>query len=113
MSINTEEYDTANCFDTTNYRFQPTVAGYYQFNCAITATASQVLLVAFYKNGTSYKRVGYTLTSPVYVCGGSALIYCNGSTDYVELIGRSETGGTAYGGTANETWFQGYLVKAA
>jgi hypothetical protein len=44
---------------------------------------------------------------------GSATVYCNGSSDYVELIGRSETGGTAYGGTAETTWFQGYLVKAA
>lgn len=30
VTLNAEEYDTANCFDsTTNYRFTPNVAGYY------------------------------------------------------------------------------------
>jgi len=32
VPFNTEVYDTANCFDTTNYRFTPSVAGYYQIN---------------------------------------------------------------------------------
>ena len=112
MSINTMEFNTGGFFDTTNYRFLPTVAGYYQFNAAITVTASQILLMGFNKNGESAKRTFYSYTSTVFVCNGSALIYLNGSSDYVELIGRSETGGTAYAGL-NETWFQGYLVKAA
>ena len=31
--FNAKEFDTANAFDsTTNYRFTPQVAGYYQFN---------------------------------------------------------------------------------
>jgi hypothetical protein len=112
MSINTMEFNTGSFFDTTNYRFLPTVAGYYQFNAAITVTAAQVILMSFYKNGSSVKRTFYSYNSPVFVANGSALIYLNGSTDYVELIGRSETGGTALAGS-NETWFQGYLVKAA
>ena len=33
LQLNTEVFDTASAFDsTTNYRFQPTVAGYYQLN---------------------------------------------------------------------------------
>jgi hypothetical protein len=114
MSINTMEYNTGGFYDaTTNYRFLPTVAGYYQFNAALTVTSQQVILLAFYKNNAQFKRVAYTYNSPVFVVSGSALIYLNGSSDYVELIGRSETGGTAYGGSAETTWFQGYLVKAA
>ena len=32
IQFNAEEFDTANCFDsTTNYRFTPNVAGYYLF----------------------------------------------------------------------------------
>ena len=112
MSINTMEFNTGSFFDTTNYRFLPTVAGYYQFNAAITVTAAQVILMSFYKNGSSVKRTFYSYSSPVFVANGSALIYLNGSSDYVELIGRSETGGTALAGL-NDTWFKGYLVKAA
>jgi hypothetical protein len=114
LSINTMEYNIGNFYDaTTNYRFTPNIAGYYQFNAALTVTAQQVILLSFYKNNASFKRVAYSYNSPVFVASGSALIYLNGTTDYVEVIGRSETGGTAYGGGAETTWFQGYLVKAA
>jgi hypothetical protein len=112
MFINTEEFDTASCYDTTNYRFLPNVAGYYQFNGAVTVSATQVILMAFYKNNAQFKRTAYSYNSPVFQVSGSALIYLNGSSDYVELIGRSETGGTATSG-ATDCWFQGYLVRAA
>ena len=68
--------------------------------------------MAFYKNNTIFKRTAYSYTSTVFQVSGSALIYLNGSSDYVELIGRSETGGTATSG-ADTCWFQGYLVRAA
>ena len=36
MIFNAENFDTANCFDsTTNYRFTPNVAGYYQLNASV------------------------------------------------------------------------------
>ena len=36
VTLNNKEFDTANCFDaTTNYRFTPNVAGYYQINSCI------------------------------------------------------------------------------
>jgi hypothetical protein len=37
IQLNTENFDTNNNFDsTTNYRFTPTVAGYYQISGAVT-----------------------------------------------------------------------------
>mgnify|MGYP003348389678 CR=1 FL=1 len=40
VSLQTKLFDTANAFDnTTNYRFQPTVAGYYQINAQIASLA--------------------------------------------------------------------------
>ena len=55
-TMNTEEFDTNNNFDsTTNYRFTPTIAGYYQLNAALYLTNSSgnisVPNVYIYKNG--------------------------------------------------------------
>jgi len=93
--IDTEEYDTANCFDTTNYRFTPNVAGYYQINGCLylrNAAASLLKIVGIYKNGSLYKQgVGIYLTGNYYTAADtfpvSTLVYLNGTTDYVELWG--------------------------
>ena len=86
LQFQTEEFDTTNAFDsTTNYRFQPTVAGYYQVNGGYqTATSATQMLATIYKNGTEYKRGIYIVSGNVYV---SALVYLNGTTDYIELYG--------------------------
>lgn len=86
LQFQTEEFDTTNAFDsTTNYRFQPAVAGYYQVNGGYqTATSSTQMLATIYKNGTEYKRGIYIVSGNVYV---SALVYLNGTTDYIELYG--------------------------
>ena len=60
VQCNTEEWDTASAYDnTTNYRFQPTVAGYYQvtgnFSVEPSATTFTRLLCGLYKNGSEYK----------------------------------------------------------
>ena len=54
--FDTKAFDTANAFDnTTNYRFQPTVAGYYQFNAVLTpSSATSYTIVRIYKNGSAY-----------------------------------------------------------
>jgi hypothetical protein len=59
MQFQTKEFDTASAFDsTTNYRFQPTVAGYYQINGAanFSAGTSNTVIVFIYKNGAEAKR---------------------------------------------------------
>ena len=81
----TEEFDTASCYDTTTGRFTPNVAGYYQINGAVYAGSSVgELLAAIYKNGTAYK---YGTRTAVNGNGASvsSVIYFNGTTDYVEL----------------------------
>ena len=90
--LNNELFDTANCFDsTTNYRFTPNVAGYYQINGSaslVSGVATQLSIVGIFKNGSSYS---YGTSSPVYstiqnFITVSNLVYLNGSTDYVELF---------------------------
>lgn len=121
ISFQTEEFDTASCYDNaTNYRFLPNVAGYYQFNWQIDvgATALANALVSIYKNGSEAKRSNGTFVtgmSEQYVAG-SALVYLNGSTDYIEVYGYGTSVNTitVYGnGSSVYSYFQGFLARAA
>lgn len=108
----TEEFDTNNCF--ANSTFTPNIAGYYQvqghFQPATTYSAGAV---GIYKNGASYKLGSWNANATgVAPPSTSCLVYCNGTTDYIELYGRLETGQLLVAG-ADWTWFQGYLVRAA
>ena len=115
LQFQTEEFDTANCFDnTTNYRFQPTVAGYYQLTGSMAiASTNTTGFVSFYKNNTEAKRgSSIAATSGFAQIQSTALVYLNGSSDYVELWGYLGAG-QALNGAATGTYFQGFLVRAA
>ena len=89
IALNTEEFDTANCFDsTTNYRFTPNVAGYYQFNglCVNGGTAITNNWFRLYRNGTAYSSGLGGGVSTGYL-NLNDLVYLNGTTDYVEFYG--------------------------
>jgi len=116
--FDTKQFDTASCFNTSTYRFTPNVAGYYMFNAQITVDASTnpvVQGIAFYKNGSSVQYEVQQITS-----GGSSssalgvyLIYCNGTTDYVECYGNFNATSPVFRGTSTQSNFQGFLVRAA
>jgi len=117
IAFNTEEFDTASCFDsTTNYRFTPNVAGYYQFNSSaqFAYTTTTRMRIELYKNGALYKRLTDSAFAMNSITGGS-VVYMNGSTDYVEIYATITGTGTltVNGGTADVTWFNGVLVRAA
>lgn len=121
VQLNAESFDLEGTFDsTTNYRFTPNVAGYYQVNWnveygqsvdeGVSYTGEDLLnsarywscTSAIYKNGSIYARG----SSDAYLGGGtysesadmgsgshgSAIVYLNGSTDYVELYGYRHEG---------------------
>jgi hypothetical protein len=114
VAFNAENFDTNSNFDsTTNYRFTPTVAGYYQVtsNVAFTTGAGSLNV---YKNGSNYQTgVGVTYNSSL---GGhipiSDLVYLNGSTDYIEIYVYLTTGTTITSGDTN-TMFSGAMVRSA
>ena len=120
--LNAEAFDTASCFDsTTNYRFTPNVAGYYQFNGILESYAQGNSIVGFFatifKNGTEVLRgsgwgIGGTITEGFSTVSG--ILYMNGSTDYVEMYGYVAASGspTFYGNQLYRT-FSGSLVRAA
>jgi hypothetical protein len=120
--LNVENFDTNNNFDnTTNYRFTPTVAGYYQISAKLRANGSSSLnrvICSIYKNGQTTGRLfDMTVsfgTSGIFVSGAD-LLYMNGTTDYIELYAYVEGTGTLLvgGGDLNTTYLYGAMVRAA
>ena len=115
IQLQIEEFDTNSNFDNaTNYRFTPTVAGYYQVNMALSvSTTSNTGYLILYKNGSVYK---YGLINTANALGfntvSSFLVFLNGSTDYIEMYGYLSTGAsTNFGSTA--TIFSASMVRGA
>ena len=120
VTCNTEEFDTNSNYDNaTNYRFTPTVAGYYQVTGEIQygATVSTAVCTAIlYKNGSQFKTGAQIHGSTTKAIGSivSALVYFNGSTDYVELYAFQDTGlSQNLNGSASNVYFQACLVRGA
>lgn len=108
-----ELFDTNSNFASS--RFTPTVEGYYQVN-ARTGFSSSVLTrgqAAIRKNGVAVNTLEDTNGSAAYSSIGSALIYMNGSTDYLEIYVFIAGSTTIYDGGAALTWFQAAMVRGA
>lgn len=95
IQFDSEDFDTNSNYDnSTNYRFTPTVAGYYlvTFNVRVnySGSATNAIYLAIYKNGSVW-----TTTSHLNVTGNwgsrhiTSLVYCNGSSDYIEAYGNT------------------------
>jgi hypothetical protein len=110
ITFTTSEFDTTGGMYSSS-RFTPTVAGYYQVNAGVAAGSTvNNIAVNIYKNGASYKQSpqGATL-------GGnniSALVYLNGSTDYIEIYASFSVGQVTYASLQN-TFFQAAMVRSA
>ena len=113
VQFQSEEFDTNSNYDQTLYRFLPTVAGYYQITAAVWLATAAEGITSIYKNGSEFKRGTDTLSN-AQVRQATALVYFNGSTDYVEIYTYQASGGSISTGTgAPNTYFQGVLVRAA
>ena len=117
VQCNTEEFDTNSNYDNaTNYRFTPTVAGYYQVNVRINSlVASTLLICSLYKNGAEFKRgndLRVSLNSSSAITS-SFLLYLNGSTDYIELYAYITGTSPSIESGATNAWFQASMVRGA
>ena len=119
ITFTTEEFDTNNNFASS--RFTPTVAGYYQINAQVvmtTAATNAVLMTTIYKNGARVKS-GSVSTGSTYLypqANTATIIYCNGSTDYLEVYVLGSSGGSSFGTYAEGpsiTYFQAALIRSA
>lgn len=118
VQLNAEEFDTNGCFDsTTNYRFTPTVEGYYHFEWAVDGRGTTLTVghSKLYKNGAEHKSGGWAASSSaVSLSGGAATVYMNGSTDYVELFGyTSAASGNLFNAGSVATYLSGHFVRGA
>jgi hypothetical protein len=121
IQFNTEVFDTNDNFNnTTNYRFTPTVAGYYQINgsCLVNFANSNGTLAycTIYKNGSEFKFGGTATASSINFprANISTLVYANGTTDYFEIFAGHSVGTSI--NTANsqsQTFFQAAYVRGA
>ena len=119
ITLNTEDYDTNNNFASST--FTPTVAGYYQISAGISNLSGNTptrTIVSLFKNGSGYAGFGDYTASSSYRTYGSVLVYCNGTTDYIELYvylaGSSLS--VDYGvstGVGYNTYMSGFLARAA
>ena len=120
VSINVEEFDTNSNYDTSNFRFTPTVAGYYQINgCAtiLNAVSTRDYGVVLFKNGSAYKQgtTNAIFASDYSGSSVSSIVYFNGSTDYVELYCFNNSTGaisTVVSGVSF-CYLNGAMVRAA
>ena len=111
----TEEFDTANCFDSVSTsRFKPTVAGYYQVSATLrqsTPTDGEWLAV-LYKNGAAFKSGSHVSIGGAgnYQSHLSALVFLNGVTDYLEIFAYC-TLTSWVSNTQSGSFFQAAMVR--
>lgn len=119
LALDTVEFDPFGWYDRTLYRFQPKVPGYYRVHWDIFQgawfNANDGFQSLLYKNGALYKSGD--LRQDVVVSdnnaehrmssGGAAVVYLNGSTDYLEMFAWSNytgAGRTVRPGAAYTRW---------
>jgi hypothetical protein len=115
ITFTTSEFDTTGGMYASS-RFTPTVAGYYQvnasFNIASTFTGGTCVI---YKNGSGFKQGSANLNGGNKNSSGwtvSSIIYCNGSTDYLEVYGQVNDTQNTFA-SQPVTYFNACLIRAA
>jgi len=126
IQLDTENFDTASCFNNTGstvggipaYSFLPNVAGYYQVNLLVGGTAATTITYAgglIVKNGTAYTRVlvpGFSAANAD--SSNSVVIYMNGTTDYLEFSAQiNGTGTLQVANTQLRTTASAALIRSA
>ena len=115
-TIASEEFDTDSDYDTTDSRFTPSKAGYYQISSTVNTQQSSgsARQKAFYKNGSIYNLWLTSDTSAATeVDNGSTLFYMNGTTDYLEVYVLLTAAGTRTIGSDDKgTMFCGVWIRS-
>lgn len=126
---NVKDFDTAGCFNNTGstvtlnglsvpaWSFCPNVAGYYQvINSIAMGAVTGVVFGAIYKNGAVWANNGtlggnYTGAGPGIL--GSAIVYLNGTGDYVSfyVYQTNSTATTSQNNSGSKC--QAYLIRSA
>jgi len=111
----TPGFDTNSNYDAaTNYRFTPTVGGYYQINANIftSSSAAGLAFIVIYKNGSAYVYGNVVPNTNGGYITANGLVYCNGSTDYIEIYAYQNSGvSLSFGSSTSNFQFSGSMVR--
>ena len=93
ITLNIISTDTNNNF--ANSRFTPTIAGVYQINCVVTAPVQVNSMNAFIAKNGATVIAGNAINAGTYASNASGMLYCNGSSDFIELFATHSQGTNA------------------
>jgi hypothetical protein len=125
VAFDTKPIDTTSRFNATAatvggipaYSFLPLVAGYYQISTVVSFfnfSGVCALSLQLYKNGVGYKRgvqnQGFTGNSIAQTANMSALVYLNGTTDYIQIFANSIVVGTTL--DSGNNYFDGIFISS-
>lgn len=115
------DLDTGGYWDSSNHRYKPLIAGWYNFwgSIRFQVTRGQYVAVNLRKNGNRVHmlQINSTSGSHQYIGNGSVpiptgLVYLNGSTDYVDVGFEHEYAATIHDADSVNSLFGGALVHA-
>ena len=119
INVSSEEFDTANCYNTSTYRFTPNVAGYYQINLRLNldggGSSGAAFAVTIWKNGSEYSvNFGASLAGGYNGSQVTEVIYMNGTTDYVEPYALQNSGTSkSLVASSNTNRFSAAMIRSA
>jgi hypothetical protein len=107
------EFNVGSCYNSSTGRFTPNVAGYYEIKAKIYFNnQSNNAIVSIFKNGAAYKILQQCNGTGGFLgAGGSCIVYCNGTTDYLTMCGSSNGISILSGQSAHDN-FEGYYLRS-
>ena len=118
VQFNTELYDTNSNYDTSTYKFTPSVAGKYFFTCKIRYEVGSIsgFQIRIEKNETTS---GYTFPNVLYYNARvenydtqilSGILEANGSTDNFRVRASQDSGGSVNISASFGSFFSAYRL---
>ncbi len=117
ISMGAEDFDTDNFYNTSTYKFTPTVAGYYFINASLqfsNATGNYRFETKLYKNTSvaargNFWNDGSNAENHATV---STILSANGSSDYFQISGFQNSGGNITITADNAgTFFEAFYIR--
>lgn len=116
-ALNVKDFDPYNFFSLVTNRFQPNIPGYYRvlFNFAASGVVGNDTECFVRKNGVNQGMALDTSTANWFERVATALVYLNGTTDYVDMQIYTNTAVTLRGNASSQhyTYFEAELDAAS
>jgi hypothetical protein len=122
ITFNMKEFDTDNTYNTSNSRWTPGVAGYYQINalvtCIFASGGAGDIYINLRKNGTQIKASTRFSSSSSFIQPSIHTIVYLSDTDYIDIHCLTTTvfnTQNVFGMGTNQAWvyFNGCFLKSA